>query len=111
MTSATLANTRWRVAAVNGRSTPAAGDYYMNFEAARFGAKFGCNGIGADYRQDGETLIPGPVIGTKMACTDMSYEIAAGQVLSQPLRLTWAGNDRLRLSSGPLRTIDLLRRP
>ena len=111
MTSATLANSRWRVAAVNGRSTPEAGDYYMNFEAARFGAKFGCNGMGADYRQDGETLIPGPVIGTKMACTDMSYEIAAGQVLSQPLRLTWAGNDRLRLSSGPLRTIDLLRRP
>ena len=106
---ATLANTRWRVAAVNGRSTPAANDYYMNFDAARFSAKFGCNGMGADYRQDGDTLTSGPVIGTKIACPDMSYEIAAGQVLSQPLRLTWAGGDRLRLSSGPLRTIDLTR--
>ena len=106
---ATLANTRWRVVAVNGRSTPAKGDFYMNFEAARFGAKFGCNGMGADYRQEGETLIPGPVVGTRMACPDMSYEIAASQILSQPLRLTWAGGDRLRLSSGPARTIDLTR--
>ena len=106
---ASLAGTNWRVVAVNGRPTPAQGDYYMNFEAARFGAKFGCNGMGADYRQQGDTIVPGPVIGTKMACPDMSYEIAAGQVLSAPLRMQWTGGDRLRLSSGPQRSIDLSR--
>jgi heat shock protein HslJ len=107
--AATLANTRWRVAAVNDRSTPSQGDFYLNFDADRFSAKFGCNGMGANYRQDGDLIVPGPVMGTKMACPDMSFEIAAGQVLSQPLRLTWAGSDRLRLSSGPGRTIDLVR--
>ena len=109
ISAATLANTRWRVAAVNDLSTPRTGEYWMSFEAGRFSAKFGCNGLGADYRQDGETIIPGPVVGTRMACPDMSFETAAGIVLSQPLRLQWAGNDRLRLSSGPMRTIDLVR--
>jgi heat shock protein HslJ len=104
-----LAATRWRVVAVNGRPTPATGDYWLNFEASRFGAKFGCNGMGADYRQDGETIVPGPVMGTKMACPDMSFETDAGITLSQPLRMMWTGSDRLRLSSGVNRTIDLVR--
>jgi uncharacterized membrane protein len=107
--AATLAGTRWRVVAVNGRPTPPAGEYWMNFDPARFSAKFGCNGMGGDYRVDGTLLVPGPVMGTRMACPDMSYEIAAGQVLAQPLRMVWTGNDRLRLSSGPTRTIDLVR--
>ena len=100
---------RWRVVAVNGRPTPPVGDYWMNFDAGRFGAKFGCNGMGADYRQDGNMIVPGPVVGTRMACPDMSFENDAGVVLSQPLRMMWSGNDRLRLSSGPTRTIDLVR--
>ena len=107
--SGSLAGTRWRVVAVNGRPTPATGDYWLNFEASRFGAKLGCNGMGADYRQDGETIIPGPLMGTKMACPDMSFETDAGTTLSQPLRMMWTGSDRLRLSSGVNRTIDLVR--
>lgn len=104
-----LAGTNWRVAAVNGRATPPGGQFFMNFEAARFGAKFGCNGMGADYRQDNNQLIPGPVMGTQMACADMTFERDAGLVLSQPLRMEWQDGDRLRLSSGPQRTIDLAR--
>ena len=104
-----LAGTNWRVAAVNGRPTPSGPLFYMNFEADRFGAKFGCNGMGADYSQDGNNLVPGPVIGTKMACPDMSFENDAGLVLSQPLRMQWQDGDHLRLSSGPQRTIDLVR--
>ena len=106
---ASLAGTNWRVTAVNGRPTPPGGQYFMNFEATRFGAKFGCNGMGADYRQEGDRLIPGPVVGTQMACPDMSFESAAGVVLSQPLRMLWRDGDRLRLSSDPQRTIDLVR--
>jgi heat shock protein HslJ len=104
-----LAGTNWRVVAVNGRPTPAVGDFHMNFEASRFGAKFGCNGMGGDYRLDGDTIVPGPVMGTRMACPDMSFETDAGIVLSQPLRMLWTGGDRLRLSSGVNRTIDLVR--
>ena len=105
-----VAGTNWRVVAVNGRPTPPTDAFYMNFEADRFGAKFGCNGMGANYQQEGDSILPGPVIGTKIACPDMSFEIAAGQVLSQPLRLIWTGPGDLRLSSGPQRTIDLVRR-
>ena len=105
-----VAGTSWRVVAVNGRPTPPTDNFYMNFEAERFGAKFGCNGMGGNYQQDGDSILPGPVIGTKIACPDMSFEIAAGQVLSQPLRLIWTGPGDLRLSSGPQRTIDLVRR-
>ena len=104
-----IAGTNWRVVAVNGRPTPPTGDFHINFEADRFGARFGCNGMGANYRQDGDMIVPGPVIGTKMACPDMSFENDAGAVLSQPLRMQWSGNGRLRLSSGPMRTIDLVR--
>ena len=81
----------------------------MNFETDRFGSKFGCNGMGANYRQEGNMLIPGLVMGTQMACPDMSFETDAGVVLSQPLTMQWQNGDRLRLTSGPGRTIDLLR--
>lgn len=104
-----LSGTSWRVAAVNGRATPSGPLFYMNFEADRFSAKFGCNGMGADYREDGNKILPGPVVGTKMACPDLSFENDAGIVLSQPLRVQWQDGDHLRLSSGPMRTIDLVR--
>jgi len=106
---ASLAGTNWRVAAVNGRPTPPGDQYFMNFEADRFGSKFGCNRMGGGYRQDGNLLIPRPIMGTKMACPDMSFEDAAGVVLSQPLTMLWQDGDRLQLSSGPQRTIDLMR--
>lgn len=113
VSSATLANSRWRVAAINGRSTPQSGDYSMTFEADRMGAKFGCNQMGGLYRQVGATLTVSDVSQTLIGCPEpsASFERDGALVLSQPMRLTWAGNDRLRLSSGPLRTIDLVRRP
>ena len=95
---AALAGTNWQVAAINGRATPA-GDYFMNFEAARFGAKFGCNGLGADYRQTGDMITAGPVIGTQMACPDMRFESQGSAILSRPMRLNWSGGDRLTLSN------------
>jgi len=94
-----LAGTRWRVVAVNGRSTPAAGEYWLNFEASRFGAKLGCNGLGADYRQTGNTIYPGPVIGTRMACPDMSFETQGGAVLGQTMTVRDKGPDSVTLTS------------
>ena len=92
-----VANTSWRVAAVNGRATPPVGDFFMNFQASTFGAKFGCNGIGADYIQRGYVIDPGPTTGTLMACPDMSYERQGNAVLQQDMRTVWNGPANLRL--------------
>jgi heat shock protein HslJ len=96
---AALAGTNWRVSAINGRATPPAGQFFMNFEAARIGARFGCNGLGADYSQAGNKITTGPVIGTQMACPDMNFETQGGAILALPMRMTWAGGDRLTLSN------------
>jgi heat shock protein HslJ len=103
-----LAGTNWRVAAINGRATPRAGQFFLNFEAERIGAKFGCNGLGADYRQAGDTITTGPVMTTRMACPDMSFETQGGAILERPLRMTWSGGDRLSLSNDR-GTIELMR--
>ena len=103
-----VAGTNWRVVAVNSRATPRMGEFYMRFEQSRFGAKFGCNGLGADYVQRGYIIDPGPVIGTQMACPDMSYERQGGIVLSQDMRTVWRGPASLRLVNRG-GTIDLRR--
>ena len=103
-----VANTSWRVVAVNGRATPRMGEFFMNFEQIRFGSKFGCNGMGADYVQRGNIIDPGPVIGTQMACPDMSYENQAQVILSQDMRTVWRGPAVLRLVNRG-GTIDLRR--
>lgn len=103
-----VAGTNWRVVAVNGRATPPVGDFFMNFDAATFSAKFGCNGIGADYVQRGYVIDPGPTRGTLMACPDMSYENQGNAVLQQDMRTIWNGPANLRLANGA-GTIDLRR--
>jgi heat shock protein HslJ len=101
-----VANTNWRVISVNGRVTPPSGEFFMNIEQMRFGSKFGCNGMGADYVQRGNIIDAGPVMGTKMACPDMSYEIQAHAVLARDMLATWNGPRSLRLSN-PAGTIEL----
>jgi heat shock protein HslJ len=97
---ATVAGTSWRVVAVNGRPAPPRPDlFFMNFSARSLSSKFGCNGMGADYVQRGAIIHAGPVIGTKMACPDMSYEIQASGVLGHAMAATWNGPSSLRLSS------------
>lgn len=96
---AALAGTNWRVAAINGRPTPSGSQFFLNFEAARIGAKFGCNGLGADYTQAGDTITAGPVMATRMACPDMSFETQGSAILERPMRMNWSGGDRLSLSN------------
>jgi heat shock protein HslJ len=105
---AALAGTNWRVAAINGRATPPADPLFINFEAARLSAKFGCNGLGANYSQAGDTITAGPVMGTRMACPDMSFETQGSAILSRPMRAVWSGGDRLTLSNSA-GSIDLMR--
>ena len=105
-----LPGTRWRVVAVNGRPTPAQG-YSMLFESDRMAARFGCNSMGGLYRRDGDLLSVMDVSQTLIGCPEpaASFERDGALVLRQPLRMIWEGSDRLRLSSGPMRTIDLVR--
>ena len=97
---AVLAGTSWRVAAVNGRSTPAGERFNFRFDSNRLGGTFGCNQMGTEYSRQGDSLATnGRVSSTRMACPDMSFETQAGAILSRPMRMTWAGGDRLTLSN------------
>jgi heat shock protein HslJ len=104
-----LAGTSWRIAIVNGRPIPPArGEYYMRFEQNRVSARFGCNSMGADYTQTANVLDLGPVMATRMACPDMSFETQGGAVLNHPMSMSWSGGDRLTLSNAAGR-IELVR--
>jgi heat shock protein HslJ len=104
-----LAGTSWRIGIVNGRSTPPnRGEYYMRFEQNRLSARFGCNSMGADYTQTANIVNLGPVMATRMACPDMSFESQGGAILNQPMTMSWSGGDRLTLSNAAGR-IELVR--
>jgi heat shock protein HslJ len=99
--AASVAGTRWRVAAINGRPTPA-GEYFLRFDSAeRMSARFGCNHIGGRYDQRGGTVSMRNLAVTRMACGEpaMSLENQGLGILSQPVFATWRGGDRLTLSN------------
>ena len=99
---ADLAGTNWRVVSVNGRATPAQGDYSMRFESGgRVGARFGCNSMGGDYRMVGGTLIVSNLASTLMGCPDpaMSFEGQGGAILGQPMQVAFTSNERMYLSN------------
>ena len=79
--AASLTGTNWRVTAVNGRATPPQGQYYMQFEPNRVSARFGCNGMGGTYSENGSQLTVGPLAATRMFCPEpaMSFENQGGR--------------------------------
>jgi len=105
---ATLSATNWRVVAINGRAPPDPAKLFLNFETDRLIANFGCNRLAATYRKVGDTITAGPVMATRMACPDMSFETQGGKILSRPMRMGWNGGDRLTLSNDS-GSIDLTR--
>jgi uncharacterized membrane protein/heat shock protein HslJ len=92
-----LNGTNWRVIAINGTRTPAS-NFYLNFMPDRIGAKFGCNSLGASYRQTGNIVDAGPVMATRMACPDMTFENQGSRILEQPMTVSGIG-DRITLSN------------
>ena len=102
-----LGGTNWRVASINGRPTPPQ-NFYVNFMPDnRIGAKFGCNSLGASYSQQSATLTAGPVMATRMACPDMSFESQGSKVLAKPMTISGFGNHLTLTSSNG--SIDLVR--
>ncbi|HVF38181.1 MAG TPA: META domain-containing protein [Sphingomicrobium sp.] len=85
-----LKGSNWRVAAINGRSTPPR-NFYLNFMPDRIDARFGCNSMGASYVQAGNIVSAGAVTATQMACPDMSFESQGSAVLQQPMTVSGMG--------------------
>lgn len=104
-----LDRTRWRVVAINGRPVPPNGDYSMEFDAGRLHARFGCNGLGAGYTQTGSTIDAGAIIGTQMACPDMSWENQGAAVLDRVMQVNSLAPNRITLTSNA-GSIELIRR-
>ena len=98
---ARLAGSDWRVSAINGRATPAGPvAYSMTFEAARLGARFGCNSIGGSYRVTGSTLTTDALVMTEMACGEpaASFEAQGSAILMQPMAIG-SNEGRMTLSN------------
>ena len=104
-----LDRTRWLVLAINGRPVPRDYNYWMEFDAGKLNAKFGCNSIGAGYTQTGSKIDAGALLATRMACPDMNWETQGSAVLDQPMTVSAQGPERVTLTSSA-GSIELLRR-
>jgi len=97
---ANLAGTTWSMVAIDGDAV--SGDTYaLRFTADRIGGRAGCNSFGGTYRVEGDRLIPGPLISTRMACLDgdrMTHERNAMRVLGGPVRIGHPDGDTMVLS-------------
>jgi heat shock protein HslJ len=95
----TFDGTRWHVTAINGRSTPVAGDYPIEFRNGGIGGRFGCNQFGGRYAVAGETMTTSDVASTLMGCPEpaASLETQGFAILHQPMRWTWISGLKLTL--------------
>jgi len=101
-----LANTNWRVVAINGRPVPRQG-HYFNFMPDRLSGRLGCNSIGAGYRVEGNTLRAAALLMTRMACENNNYEAEGVRVMGLPMTISESG-DRMTWSNRA-GTIELIR--
>lgn len=81
----------------------------MRFDEERLGANVGCNGIGGNYRIDGNRLVAGPLMATRMFCEGPVWqqEEALNALLSAAPQVQRSGN-AMQLTSGG-HTLDLER--
>jgi len=100
-TRSSLEGTRWHVTAVNGQTTPATGDYSVQFARGNVGARFRCNLIGGRYSALGETLRTFDIRSTLMGCPEpaATFEHQGSLVLTAPMHIEWNGERRLTLSN------------
>lgn len=99
---AELAGTKWHVVSVNGRQTPPKGDYSIRFGSdSAFGARFGCNAMGGDFRIAGGTLTVEHLISTLMGCGEpsASFESQGSAILQLPMQVAFTSMGRMSLSN------------
>lgn len=107
-----FAGTSWQVTAINGRATPATGDYRIEFRKGEIGGRFGCNSFGGRVSVRGEVISAGPIMATQMGCPEPAsyFESAGFAILRQPMRWQWTAGLRMTLSN-PAGSIALERLP
>ena len=96
-----LAGTNWSVVSVNGKPAPGGSDYYVQFGDKTLSAKFGCNGMGGQYKLNGDHLAVGNLEQTLIGCPEpaATFEREASVLLRSNIRVEKVGGDRLRLVS------------
>ncbi|MFM2372666.1 MAG: hypothetical protein RIS85_2388 [Pseudomonadota bacterium] len=109
--TAGLAGTRWTIVRIDGAPPVAPAKASMRFDDDRLGANVGCNGIGGEYRIEGQRLIAGPLMATRMFCEGPVWqqEEAVNALLSAAPELQRSGAT-MRLTSGG-HALDLELRP
>jgi heat shock protein HslJ len=90
---ATLDNTGWAIAEIDG-SQVGGEAYQLQFDdAGRLSGQAGCNRFSGPYTQRGRTLTPGAIIATRMDCPGerMTHERKMMQVLRGPVEIGYRG--------------------
>lgn len=96
---ASLADTSWSIVEIGGEAV--SGERYaMQFTADRLSGQAGCNRFGGGYALAGDTLTPGMMVATQMACPEpaMRHEGRTLEILRGPLRISFPDGDTLVLS-------------
>lgn len=94
-----LAGTEWRFTAIDGAAPVRPDRATMSFTAERISANVGCNGMGGTWRLDGNRLMGGPYMSTKMFCDGvMEQERAVGDLLAANPNVAISG-DRMTLTA------------
>jgi uncharacterized membrane protein/heat shock protein HslJ len=94
-----LADTSWAIVDIGGE-TVSGERYAMQFTADRIGGQAGCNRFGGSYALAGETLTPGMIVATQMACPEpaMMHEGRTLEILRGPLAVSFPDGDTMVLT-------------
>lgn len=94
---ATLADTSWRIVAIDGADVSREQGYEIQFEANRLTGRAGCNRFDGPYRVSSDGFQAGALAMTRMACPGarMAHEQAVSRLLAGRVRLYYPDGDTL----------------
>lgn len=98
----TLAHSTWSIEQIDGQVIDEDEAYVLEFTADRISGRAGCNRFSGIYSRAGDTLTPGALATTRMACPSphMEHEGRALQVLSGPVRISQASDGDALILTG-----------
>ena len=105
-----LDGTNWQITAINGTAPASPEKAKVEFSEGRISASVGCNGIGASYNADRNTLTTGPARSTRMACPGplMEQESALMGFFEKDVTIRFTPEGNMLLTTGD-RTLALER--